>query len=816
MAERQGENGKEAEEEKEKEKEENNGHQESSTESARENITEENENENENIEPTHPPQILASEEGSDEQSRLQHQRQQPQVSSIVVNTIPALIQLTPATPCTPLSPVAPMVLNPSQAFVRPTSNEINVKLQDTTSSSPFPHRQKSSTSSSCSTTPLTEPTHHKLQSSTNPPSSPVQFRRSQSEQPREPSLDSSRFNQFQTGYDSFGIDLDECPGEEEAFELSPMITSDAQAEVKKSACVPAGLPPVQAAQRQHPVSEYRGLPGSSGSVPCVNQLLLTRRLNSARVASGATNNIYSLGNTSSKVSDDARPLPSNGSSRGKRFWESSRRSLAKIISSATGPSTIAPQQTGRALSQTDVAARFSDTEQTTHHGFQEIGSVGMSSGETSRMSSCEPDSSAQQHHHHHHHQEEEQPRLQQTSYNPATITKQLINKAWDISRSHNGVCDDNQLTNSPITAQQPSGKKLKKPKVRALSCQQNLARHATSGAIMLPKNSLTSEQFNGSSRCTLNVGGVRHEVLWSTLLKIPKTRLWRLAYTACILLQSSVSNDLDSNNEQQQHLPSSSESRNQQPRYNRQQATHISQPHLSSLGMTTNCAGGPQQQAGYLSSIKKKRRFTLGSRAISTCSGQMASTSLYQHPQQQHVAQTQSSTNKESMRSTTGSQQVPITSGNCQSVNNITSPSSTSTRYPKSLICKSILQYCDDFNLTTNEFFFDRQPRSFICILDYYRTGKLHLSEDLCVMAFKEDLDYWEIDDYNLDSCCQQRYHQRRDNVFEEMKKEMESLKEHDEELFGTSQLQRYQKFVWDLLEKPQTSLAARVSMIGG
>lgn len=849
---------KEAEDEgDEKEKDETYGYKEGlEVKSERTDIARE-ENEDMLESAARPPRVSATggySSSTEQSTSLQHQhRQQSQVSSIVINTMPALIQLTPATPCTPISPIVPIVLNnPGQAFIETgvgISQQATLKyetgikrLQDNSNDSPHPHRQRSSTSPSCSTTTTTTTTNAKTtpstehqtnksqHSHTNPTNSPIQLRRSQSEHPREASVESSRLNQFQSAHDSFGPNLNECPDEEDARESSPMLTSDTS--VAKAKCsssrVQAALTTLSSHTQQHPNSESSSKPESSGSAPCVNQLLLTsRRGNSTRVASAATNNIYSLANggDSSKISDNnnARASQSSGSSRGRRFWDSSRRSLAKIISSATSSSTIVPQHAGRTLSQTDMAARFSDTEQTTHQNtLHEAGSVGMSSGETSRVSSCELDSFAQQQHqlHHHHHQQHQQQQLPQTSYNPTTITKQLINKARDISRSHNGVSDSNQPTNSPVTGQQPPGRKLKGSKARALSCQQNLARHASSGTIFVPKNSLVVEKFNGSSRCTLNVGGVRHEVLWSTLLKIPKTRLWRLAYTACFLLQS-FNNDQESATQQGQHLPSLFENRNQQSQYNRQHATHISQPHLTSLGATSTSGGQLQQQAGYPSSNKQKRRFTLGSRAISTCSGQIATTSLYQQPNpQQHITTQQKQsigTNKESMRTTTGSQQqIPIETGNFQSsTNNITSSNSANnnTRYTKSLIYKSILQYCDDFNPATNEFFFDRQPRSFVCILDYYRTGKLHLSDELCVMAFKEDLDYWEIDDYNLDSCCQQRYHQKRDNVFEEMKKELESLKEHDEELFGTSQWQRYQKFVWDLLEKPQTSLAARVSI---
>ncbi|CAL4098534.1 unnamed protein product, partial [Meganyctiphanes norvegica] len=124
---------------------------------------------------------------------------------------------------------------------------------------------------------------------------------------------------------------------------------------------------------------------------------------------------------------------------------------------------------------------------------------------------------------------------------------------------------------------------------------------------------------------------------------------------------------------------------------------------------------------------------------------------------------------------------------------------------------EAIMELCDDYSLIDNEYFFDRHPRCFSAILNFYRTGKLHLVEDMCVLAFTDDLDYWGIDELYLDSCCQHKYHQRKEHTSEEMRKELESLKQREEEDFGDGRCVPYQKFLWDLMEKPQTSIGARV-----
>ena len=97
--------------------------------------------------------------------------------------------------------------------------------------------------------------------------------------------------------------------------------------------------------------------------------------------------------------------------------------------------------------------------------------------------------------------------------------------------------------------------------------------------------------------------------------------------------------------------------------------------------------------------------------------------------------------------------------------------------------------------------------------LPYENLGKLHVVDEMCVMAFSDDLDYWGIDEVYLESCCQNKFNTRKEHVEEEMKKEANNVKKEVEEDFGDGKFAKYQKCLWDLIEKPHTSTAAKVKI---
>lgn len=122
----------------------------------------------------------------------------------------------------------------------------------------------------------------------------------------------------------------------------------------------------------------------------------------------------------------------------------------------------------------------------------------------------------------------------------------------------------------------------------------------------------------------------------------------------------------------------------------------------------------------------------------------------------------------------------------------------------------SALDLCDDINLLENEFFFDRNSQAFRYIMNYYKTGHLHVMEELCAVSFLQEIEYWGIDELSIEACCRERYYRRK-----EMKESMDISQDaeatgREEEDFSGVVCEGLRQRLWEVMEKPDSSPVAK------
>ncbi|RLW04354.1 hypothetical protein DV515_00005881 [Chloebia gouldiae] len=92
------------------------------------------------------------------------------------------------------------------------------------------------------------------------------------------------------------------------------------------------------------------------------------------------------------------------------------------------------------------------------------------------------------------------------------------------------------------------------------------------------------------------------------------------------------------------------------------------------------------------------------------------------------------------------------------------------TRLGKLKSCNNydeIMDICDDYDVSCNEFFFDRNPSAFRTIMTFLTAGKLRLLREMCALSFQEELVYWGIEEDHLEWCCKKRLRQKEEEAAE-------------------------------------------------
>uniref|UniRef100_A0A8D3D8H6 Potassium voltage-gated channel, subfamily G, member 2 n=1 Tax=Scophthalmus maximus TaxID=52904 RepID=A0A8D3D8H6_SCOMX len=140
-------------------------------------------------------------------------------------------------------------------------------------------------------------------------------------------------------------------------------------------------------------------------------------------------------------------------------------------------------------------------------------------------------------------------------------------------------------------------------------------------------------------------------------------------------------------------------------------------------------------------------------------------------------------------------------------------PWSTLEEFPLSRLGKlrgcsneaEIMDVCDDYDCSRNEYFFDRSPSAFRTIVSFLAAGKLRLLREMCAMSFQEELLYWGVEENNLDWCCLRKLRLRQEEY-----KEQQRLEEEEAEL---TRLLRggCMRRLRDMVENPHSGMPGKI-----
>ena len=127
-----------------------------------------------------------------------------------------------------------------------------------------------------------------------------------------------------------------------------------------------------------------------------------------------------------------------------------------------------------------------------------------------------------------------------------------------------------------------------------------------------------------------------------------------------------------------------------------------------------------------------------------------------------------------------------------------------------------------NYNPTTGEWFFDRNPALFNYILDFYRTDELHFPHNYCGPSIKKELIYWTIDETDISSCCWNRYREfeEENRIFDQIEQAFESRNinlarsSYNSDMPNPTTWQIWRQRLYLFLEEPMSSRAAKVSSL--
>nr|XP_023662717.1 potassium voltage-gated channel subfamily F member 1-like [Paramormyrops kingsleyae] len=126
---------------------------------------------------------------------------------------------------------------------------------------------------------------------------------------------------------------------------------------------------------------------------------------------------------------------------------------------------------------------------------------------------------------------------------------------------------------------------------------------------------------------------------------------------------------------------------------------------------------------------------------------------------------------------------------------------------------EDLFALCDDYDPSNGEFYFDRDPDSFKCIVELYFYGEIHIKRGICPICFIKEMEFWKVDPDYLDECCKSHLSEVEQEQAE-IRARVKLILDDMEGDSSISHWQRYRKSLWKLMEKPDSSKLARAVAI--